>query len=539
MRPLPASSARLPLGALLLALCLVASASRDVAAKLEAKEWAAAEQRFRQLFAQPGEAEGKAIAIETVARDGETRAWRLLADGALLEVGHVARTSERMQKAIAELSVLLNKKVSEMYPADRENMYRLQGEVSDLEVARVEGEKTLAVFVRTWSDGPEEARRQVLALAKGHKDWPVRAFAVRVAAPFAEEAAAKAHLASSLAATEDPRVKAAALEGLSKAPGSSWRDLVVARVEDPDWGVALLAARLCGEREIGKAIPVLIRALAKASPRVAEEIGASLRKLTGQNIEPDAVPWAKWWEANRANWGEDGRPLQPITASPKSADIDFYGLKVKSDKVLFVIDISGSMRHAKEAPPAPTPPPRGPTTGEPPAAKDPPPERFSGTKIEIAKQELRRAVRALPKASMFNIIAFNHQVHQWQPKMIPATDANKELAYAWIRDMAPSGSTYIDGALRMAFKMAGIGAHDRAYPGVAVDTVILLSDGAPTDNAFPESKDMDPAAILQNVREMNSQRRVVIHCVGIDNVVVGIQFLKKLAAENGGTYVDG
>ena len=93
---------------------------------------------------------------------------------------------------------------------------------------------------------------------------------------------------------------------------------------------------------------------------------------------------------------------------------------------------------------------------------------------------------------MFDIIAFNHAVLQWQPKMVQATEANKELAYAWIRDMAPSGSTFIDGALRLGFKMAGMGAYDKAYPGVAVDTIILLSDGAPTDNAFPDSKLMDP-----------------------------------------------
>ena len=248
---------------------------------------------------------------------------------------------------------------------------------------------------------------------------------------------------------------------------------------------------------------------------------------------------AKWWEANRSKWGEDGRPLQPVASAPKQSDIDFYGLKVKSDKVLFIIDISGSMKAEKKAPATSAPPPRGATTGDAPKAPEPPPQKFSGPKIEIAKQELRRAVKALPKGAMFNIIAFNHGVMQWQPKMLDASEANKEQAYAWIRDMAPAGSTYIDGALRLGFKMAGMGAYDKAYPGVAVDTIILLSDGAPTDNAVPESKDMDPKEILAHVREWNPQKRIVIHCVGIDNVVQGIEFMKKLAAENGGTYVDG
>lgn len=524
---------------LTVALALVPVLARPAAAKLEPAEWTAAEQTFKQLFGKPGEAEGKVAAVEAVAKDGETRAWRLLAEGTLQEAIHQARSGEQLSKTIAELTVLLGKKSAEMYPADRENMYRLQGEVSDLEVAHAASETVLAKLVLTFASGTEEGRRQLLALARGHKEWTVRAMGARVAATFPDEAAAKGLLAEALAAKEDPRVKATALDALRKATGTTWQDLVVARIEDPDWGVQVVAARIAGDRQIGKAIPVLIKALVKASPRVTEEVGKALRTLTGQSIEAYPEPWAKWWEANRSKWGEDGRPLQPVAGAPKQSDIDFYGLKVKSDRVLFIIDISGSMKAEKKAPEATAPPRRGATTGDEPKAPEPPPQKFSGPKIEIAKQELRRAVKALQKGAMFNIIAFNHGVMQWQPKMLEATEANKEQAYAWIRDMAPAGSTYIDGALRLGFKMAGMGAYDKAYPGVAVDTIILLSDGAPTDNAFPESKEMDPKEILAHVREWNPQKRIVIHCVGIDNVVQGIEFMKKLAAENGGTYVDG
>lgn len=521
-----------------LALALLVLAARGAAAKLDGPEWLAAEQKARTLFAQPGDAEGKALAVKEVLRDGEPRAWKLLADATLLECGHLARTGEKLSKALTELQGLIGKKASEMFPQDRENMYRLQGEVSDLEAVRAGCNATVDVLVRAFAGGDEPARRQLLALARGHKEWVVRATAARVAATAPDEALGKQVLAEALTATQDPRVKVSALEALAKAPGTSWQDAVVARLEDADWGVQVVAARVVGDREMGKAIPVLIKALAGASPRVGDALVAALRSLTGQSIEPYAEPWAKWWEANRSRYGADGRPLQPLVHQPRATDIAFYGLKVRSDKVLFVIDTSGSMKHEKQAPP-PTAAPKGATTGDDKPKPDEPPSKFSGPKIEIAKQELRRALRALPKEAMFNIISFNHGVIQWQPKMMAANDANKELAYAWIRDMAPSGSTYIDGALRLGFKMAGMGAYDKAYPGVAVDTIILLSDGAPTDNAFPESKEMNPNDILAHVREWNAAKRVVVHCVGIDNVVQGIEFMKKLAAENGGTYVDG
>jgi hypothetical protein len=392
-------------------------------------------------------------------------------------------------------------------------------------------------LVAAFVGGTADARHALLILTKSHKEWSVRAIGVRVAAVAPDEPDAKAMLAEALGAKEDPRVKFAALDALKGAQGSTWQDLVVARVEDPDWGVQVLAARIAGEREIGKAIPTLIKALGAASPRVAEEVVGALRKLTGQSMEPYAEPWAKWWEANRAKWGADGRPLQPVVSVARPSDADFYGIKIKSDKVMFIIDISGSMKLEKQQP-AQTAPPHGAVTGDD-KPKAPPKEVFSGPKIEIAKKELIRALKALPKEATFDIIAFNHGVMQWQPKMVAATEANKEAAYAWIRDMAPAGSTYIDGALRLAFKMAGMGAYDKAYPGVAVDTIMLLSDGAPTDNAFPESKNMEPKEILDHVKEWNPQQRVKINCIGIDNVVQGIKFMKDLAAQNGGTYVDG
>ena len=163
----------------------------------------------------------------------------------------------------------------------------------------------------------------------GRKEWPVRAAAARVAALAPDEASSKQTIVESLAKDSDPRVKIAALDALQKATGSTWQDAAVGRIEDPDWGVQLLAVRLAGEREVGKAIPVLIKALSTCTPRVGEAIVEALRKLTGQSIEAYAEPWAKWWEANREKWGADGRPLQPVVNAPRQSDIDAYGIKAE------------------------------------------------------------------------------------------------------------------------------------------------------------------------------------------------------------------
>jgi hypothetical protein len=523
---------------LLVAATLLAAAVPAAWAKLDPAEWTKVETELRTLLKEPGTPERKIELLKVAGTDREPRAAKLVADAVLAESGHLVRIATEIEKDETALQALLAKPRSQMYPADMSEMTRLQGVVGQAQRRKAEERRVVEAAVAAALAGGDAYRKAIFSAARGHPDWPVRAVAARLAALSPEAEGSKAVLVETLDKERDPRVRVAALEALETAPGSTWHGFVSARVEDADWGVQVVAARIAGRRKVGKAIPGLVRALVKAPPRVAEEIGAALREITGQTIEPYADAWAKWWEEHRGEWGEDGRPLQPVVAQPRREDLHYYGIKVASDKVLFIIDTSGSMKEEKRAPPPPAVPPKGPTTGEP-EKKEPPPGKFSGPKIEIAKQELKRAIKGLPKEATFNVISFNHVVQQWQPKMLPATEANKELAYAWIRDMPATGATYIDGALQMAFKMAGMGSYDKAYPVVAVDTIFLLSDGAPTDNAYPDVKEMDPKEILAHVREWNVQKRVIIHCIGIDNVVQGITFMKDLARENGGTYVDG
>lgn len=509
---------------------LSAFAGRPAEAKLDPAQWRDAESRFRSLFAEAGKADAKQDALKVVLGDGEPRVFSLVADGLVLEASHCGRIADNLSGKLAALQVFLAKKDDDWRPGEENQMLTLQTEVGTLEKARADEEKVLKAVILATSTGGEAMRKAVLARCKGSTDWSVRASGMRVAGGAPEEAACKAML-QGLEAEKDPRVRLAAVDALSTSSGVAWHPYVVGLLDDPDWSVQVLAARVAGAREMGRAIQPLIQALAKASPRVAEEIVAALRKLTHQTIEPYADVWAKWWAEHRLEFGEDGRPLNPVVAQPRASDIEFYGLKIKSDKILFVLDTSDSMKYEIKN----TDPNAGKvTTGEE-KPKDP---KFSGPKIEVAKQQLHRAIELLPKGTLFNIIAFNHSVRQWQPKMMAATPENKETAYAWFRNEPPKGSTYIDGALRMAFKLAGTQAVDKAYSPATVDTIVFLTDGAPTDNSL-KAQDMDPEEILQHVREWNAQKQVVIHCVGVDNVVKGIWFLKKLAAENGGTYVDG
>jgi Cdc6-like AAA superfamily ATPase len=62
-----------------------------------------------------------------------------------------------------------------------------------------------------------------------------------------------------------------------------------------------------------------------------------------------------------------------------------------------------------------------------------------------------------------------------------------------------------------------------------IDTIFLLSDGAPGAGKFTS-----PADILREAKKINQLRRITIHCISIGT---DSQLLKDLAAQNSGKYV--
>lgn len=506
-------------------------------AKLDYKEWKAAEALFNELFAEPGNPKGKAEVLKTIASDGTGRAFRLMAEALFKEVVLFDGLREEYAAKSRRHVELTQKGFKAGWTALEESEVKaLQAQLKDLDDLIKAERETLLVVTKAVVEGPELLRKNILQRAKSGGEWTARAAALRVAVMTMKEKASKAYMLRALNNDKDPRVRMVGLDAIAAAP-EGYEDLVIGRLADPDWGIVLRAASIAVERELHKAVPHLINALPRSGPRVAEGIGAALRKLTGENFEPYADVWNKWWEDHKEDFKSDVALKKG--KQEEFARVDFYGVPIKSDRILFIIDVSGSMKlkTKNDNPKERWKPPPTTTGGKAPPPPPPPEEILSGPKIKVAQHELKKAIKQLPKNYMFNMIKFNHGAAYWQPAMQKASAKNKEKALEWVRRLKPGGSTYIDGALRMGFTLAGLINFDKRYPDVHVDTIVLLSDGAPTDSSFPVSKLMKPEVILEHVREWNKEKRVVVHCIGVD-MVEGIEFLQKLAAENGGTYVD-
>jgi hypothetical protein len=515
-------------------------------AKLEAGEWKVVETEFARLFTPPpgklGFAAEKGSLLSLLLKDGESRSWKYLGDALVAECTLWLEAQVAVRKKEDEIFPTLKKPTASRTKPEQDAMFKAQAELPELERAAALEREVLDSVIKAIAEGPAPLKSNLFGRAKTSTDWLFRAAVAQLAAaqPLEKDSAAYLVRALGPSSEKDPRVRAAALDGLKTLPDGA-EEHVIGRLADPEWSVQVLATRIVREKKITRAIPHLISALERANPRMAEEIGTTLKEVTGQNFEPYADVWAKWWEANKEKF--QGRDAVKVGGRPKDPPVDnsIYGVPIKSDRILFIIDISGSMIHKTENPQAPTPPaPKGPITpkeGEKEKPPPPPPEEvMSGPKIDVAKHELKKAIEKLPKTAKFSVVAFNHTTLVWKESPVEATPENKEEALKWVRGMKASGSTYSDGALRVGFRIAGLGAVDKAYPEIVIDTIMFISDGAPTDNAEP-SKNMDFKIILEHVREWNREKKVVINCIAVD-MQPGNEFMATLARENGGIFVD-
>jgi len=260
-----------------------------------------------------------------------------------------------------------------------------------------------------------------------------------------------------------------------------------------------------------------------------------LQELSGKKYQ-FSEEWVGWWK------GQGRRiPSKEATTDPnaETAETDakkkpghrFYGIRTRTRRVLYIIDMSGRMKKKVEELKR-----SGPITGK----KETDTPVGGKTRWEVAANELKRALRNLQRKTEFSIIFFNNSVQPWKREMIEVSRSTRQEAFEFIDRVQPRGATYTLGALRAAFAMAGAEVEKgrTKSEGPKIDTIFLLSDGGPTDAKITGAQPMEPDPILEQVRQWNKEFGIVIHTVAVHTDEIGTYFLKQLAAQNGGHFVE-
>jgi hypothetical protein len=238
-----------------------------------------------------------------------------------------------------------------------------------------------------------------------------------------------------------------------------------------------------------EAVAALVACLPKLDGEVRGDVIRFLEEISGQRNGLDVNAWQAWWEKQADGFELPPRPMSrpDVDAVPQGVG-SYYGFPLYARRIVFVIDISGSM---------------------------------TGPRITAAKRELTTAINGLPDDAELGIVAFHSRVFVWRPNLTRANATGKQGAVQYAYQLMPGGRTATYDALEAAFRLDP-------------EAIYLLSDGAPNAGRIPAA-----AAIVNAVGAMNRARRISIYCFGIapgppDSPME--LFMRTLAQQNFGRY---
>lgn len=310
-------------------------------------------------------------------------------------------------------------------------------------------------------------------------------------------------LVADAAETRDVRV--AAMNALAAKRDLGLLDRAIAMLSAPPEQFDLVKAATVVLRRLHerKAIEPLIEFLGREDLGSLREDGhLALVSLTGEKHGPYKELWSTWWDDKKGSFVLPTEPMPPGRTDKPPSGVTFYDIHTFSDRMLFVVDISGSMIDDRLL------------------------DSNGQTKWDAAKKQLLGAILSLDQNALFNIVIFNHAVTPWQKRAPDASERNKKMAERWINEIEPVGGTNIFDALEMAFVIA---PQKSGRPNL--DTVFFLTDGKPT-----AGKCQDPGLILERLRGWNKTTQLRVHAIGVgpDH---DAEFMKELARIGDGTYL--
>jgi hypothetical protein len=236
-------------------------------------------------------------------------------------------------------------------------------------------------------------------------------------------------------------------------------------------------------------LPPLIDLVERLDGEIRSRVCEHLEIITSARNGTDAQRGKAWWGENRKAFRyPTAEAIAAAAAKPRDEAASYYGIPIAARRVIFVIDISGSM---------------------------------SGERLDSAKKGLIKAIEKLPGKSEFNILVFSSRVALWNSKPLVADNDVKKKASEFVENLVAQGATCTYDALDAAMSLQP-------------ESIYLLTDGAPTSGQYVLLDD-----ILGAVRSQNRLLGCSIHTIGVGigpNEANLELFLKRMAAQNHGQY---
>jgi hypothetical protein len=419
--------------------------------------------------------------------------------------GKVSRANEEQYRRVKSEAAELQQRIGA-----RTQLVRAAIDAGALALAREQGDdlrKSMASIVRGMKKAKDRARLDVLALIARTDSNPARQF-LREQLAGEKEPLVRAELIDALAVQGDQEIVSTLLE----------RHLV-----DANWYVKSRSAAALARLRIAAAIPVLIARLEAEEGRLRSDIGKALTSLTGQDFKGNLTLWQRWWKANADGFEvpDEPTPQALLETARESAGMTFFGIRTESRRVLFVLDVSGSMEFSMT--------PRNNPNDDPGRPYDLP-AAGEASRLTAAKRDMIGALGGLRDGGLFNLVLYASDVWTWDDDLVAIDSEVRQEVFDYIDRVEAVGGTNIYGALLRAFEIAGVkGGGEWSEP--TIDTIYLLTDGRASVGLT-----VNPEEILAFVAARNRSAGIVIHTIGLSGAH-DAYLLRSLAEQSGGTYV--
>lgn len=241
------------------------------------------------------------------------------------------------------------------------------------------------------------------------------------------------------------------------------------------------------EERTGVACHLLAMSLrVEPNRRLAWTIVGHLQELSGRKHGLDPQPWEDWIKDVPFDWVPDEPAANARDIGDRS--VAFVGLPVLSERLVILVDFSGSLWE----------------------------ERDGKTRKERVDSELRRMLQALPETTHFNVVPYTNEPIPWKDELVPATKKSVADALDFFEGCKASGKGNAWGAFELAF------AQDD------VDTILVLTDGAPSGGTR-----WNLGLMADLLAEKNRFRRIALDALLVD--AGGLErYWKRISEESGG-----
>ncbi len=298
------------------------------------------------------------------------------------------------------------------------------------------------------------------------------------------------------------------------------------RLKDSDWRVRAAAGEFFRLHPDAGAVENLIEALDQEQKWIDQGIGRkrvfyqlidALVQAAGYPVSGREVqPWKDWWATHREGYQLPSRAGERVSYL---GNLPYcFGIPLRSDRVLFVLDISGSMQEELEA---------GFSTGN---QVDAGPNRKRQTKLELAKREIRSALAKLSPTDRFNLIFFETAAYPVFDSLRRANPENLSIALERLEKTQAGGGTNVLQAMEYALRESSPNSAQQGF--AEFDSLILISDGTSSDRWAA-----DVATLLHGIEIANQKTQTLIHTVCFQSEQSSSsELMKEIARRNGGEF---